>query len=353
MKIQKSEIAPKLAALKSIALGKGCAGAVQGVLFQGNKLTAYDLSIGLTATLSTDTDEEFIIPPKAIEMIEKFPSGEIEIVGNDKDISLKCNGTKSRYVTTAVRDYPETFSLPPQTQTATIDGTLLRDYAESVLYAVPDNCMREIQTGVLLDADGEKLHMVACDGARIAHSWMEYGGKINLVIPKASFQKLLSVGMTGPVTISYTSNKAVFSSEEYALFTRLLEGDFIDYKTVQPTNDNVAEIDRKALIESLARAVLCIDGSNMVPIVMDFNGNSLSMRANSPIMAYSDELNLESPVKAPVTLGINAKFLQDALKSLDGDVVKIAIGGATKPLFITEGDTLAMVMPVHLKGEAQ
>lgn len=350
MKIQKSEIAPKLAALKSVALSKGCANAVQGVLFQDNKLTAYDLTIGLTAMLGTNTDEQFIIPPKAIEMIEKFPNGEIEIAGDDKTIMLKADGPKSKYVTFSVADYPEIYAVK-NTKSVSLDGDKLQDCIVHVLYSVPDSSLNPVQTGMLLEATSGALHIVACDGVRLAHSWMPYDGEFNLVVPKASMQKLLSIGLSGPVEITYASNKAVFKSAEYTMFTRLLEGEFVDYNAAVPNNTNIVEIDRKSLINSLGRAALCIDGNNMVPIAMSFEGSELRMKADSPIMEYSDTLLLENSIKEPVTLGINAKYLLDALKSFDGDIVKIALGGASMPLVISEVDTIAMIMPAILKGE--
>lgn len=349
MKIQKSEIAAKLSALKSIALSKGTTQTIQGVLFKDNKLTAYNLSIGMTATLSTETNESFMIPPKAIEMIERLPDGELEITGTDKMISLKAAGVKGKYVTTSVADFPEIPMVDGNLQSVTLNGDELQSKLSAVIPAVPDTSTRPVMMGVLLDADGKKLNIVACDGVRLMHAIMDYSGEFNVVVPKAAMQKLLSIGLSGDIEITYTANKALFKTDDFTMFTRLLEGDFLDYNAATPSNKIITEVDRKTIVNSLSRAVLCIDDKALLPIEANFMESEVSLKMHSPLLEYAETLSLEQPVSELVRIGVDTRRFLEVLKAFDDDNVQISLGGSCSPMVLTGDGLSAMLMPVKLK----
>jgi len=351
MKISKSEIASKLTILKSIAQSKGTQ-SIQGVLFKDNKLTAYNLSIGITAPLSTDTQEQFIIPTKAIEMIEKLPDGELEITADDEVILLKVGGVKSKYITTPVSDFPEVPTIDETTKSISLDGVELQNHISAVMYAVPDSAPKAIMNGVLLESSGGILNIVACDGARISHSKMEYPGEFQMVVPKASMQKLLSIGLSGDVEIIYSANKVIFKTNEFSMFTRLLEGEFLDYKSATPKNTIVTEIDRKTIVNSLSRAVLCVDDRSPLPIEAHFSGSEVSLKINSPLSEYSETIQLENPISKPVRIGLNTRFFLECLKSFDAGDIRLTLESETSPITISEGDLFTILLPVRLK-EAQ
>lgn len=354
MRIQKAELAAKISALKSIALHKSSIPATQGILVKDGKLTAYDLTIGMTATLDGSQGDEFILPPKAIEMIEKLPDGWVEITAKNDTVTLKAEGTRSRYQTIPAQEFPEIGKITSgEPHHASIDDAELQDRISSVLYAVSDNPAKPIATGAQMKAEGGKLHIAGCDGYRIAHSEMNYEGDLDIVVPKATLQKIISLDLDGPVEITYTSNRAAFSAKEFTVFTRLLEGEFVDYRHMIPEGKFKVEIDRRELIESLNRAAICIAREKAMPLRMEFSGSSLNMEINSPTMEYADTVQLENEIAEPLVIGANTYFLLDALKSFSDDNVSMALSEATRPIVITADDMTAVVMPVRLQENAQ
>ena len=350
MKVQKAELAAKISALKSIALHRSSIPATQGILVKGGKLTAYDLTIGMTATLSGAESDEFILPPKAIEMIEKLPDGWVEITAKNDTVTLKTEGTRSRYQTIPAQEFPEIGEITSrESHHASIDGSELQDRISSVLYAVSDNSTRPIATGAQMRTESGKLHIAGCDGYRLAHSEMEYDGSLDIVVPKATLQKIISLNLDGPIEITYTSNRAAFSAKEFTVFTRLLEGEFVDYKRMIPEEKFKVEVDRRALIDSLNRAAICIAREKAMPLRMEFSGNSLNLEINSPTMEYADTVQLESDAAEPLVMGVNTYYLLDALKSFSDDNASIALNSATQPIVITADDMTAVVMPVRLQ----
>lgn len=306
----------------------------------------------MTAALSVNTDEQFMIPPKAIEMIERLPDGELELTGDDKIIHLKAKGVNGKYVTTAVADFPEIPVITGPTQSIKLDGDELQGKISAVVPAILDNPPREVMGGALFDADGNKLNIVSSDGVRLMHATMDYSGEFDMVVPKNALQKLLSVGLSGNVEVTYTANKALFKTDEYTLFTRLLEGDFVDYKAVKPAEKVITEIDRKSIISSLSRAVLCIDDKTPLPIEANFTDLQVNLKIHSPLLEYAETLPLERPVTEPVRIGMNTRFFLETLKAFGEDDVNISLGGSTAPMVLVGDGLKAVLMPVILK-EAQ
>lgn len=351
MKVQKAELAAKISALKSIALHKSSIPATQGILVKDSKLTAYDLTIGMTATLDGAENDEFILPPKAIEMIEKLPDGWVEITARKDTVTLETEDTRSRYQTMPVQEFPGIgeISAAENVHHASLDGAKLQNRISAVLYSVSDNNpQKPIQTGAQMLGEGGKLYIAGCDGYRLAHAEMPYGGELNIVVPKIALQKIVSLNLDGPIEIAYTSNKAIFSAKEFAVFTRLLEGEFADWKSMTLKTQFTVEADRRALIDSLNRATICMDSKSLMPLRMEFSGKNLNLQINSSTMEYADKISLETDAESLV-IGVNAKYMLDALKSFEDDNVSMALGSAITPIAITADDMTAVVMPVRLQ----
>ncbi|MGN1117424.1 MAG: hypothetical protein ACI4RU_02330, partial [Acutalibacteraceae bacterium] len=109
MKIEKSIIAPILKAMKSLTPPKDTA-TQTGILLNDNTLTAYNFEIGIKADLGICTGERFVIPPKAIELIESLPDEIITVKGSSgKSVycSIESSVGKSKFVTVKADDFQD------------------------------------------------------------------------------------------------------------------------------------------------------------------------------------------------------------------------------------------------------
>lgn len=347
MKIQKTEIAAKLNAMRGIVSSKSAVDALKGVLFRDNTLTAYNLEVGVTATVDTHTDEAFIIPARAVDMIESLPDGFIEITANDKSmVTIKMDGILHKAQSFPVADFPD---LPEivEGKNATLPFELLQKAVNSVLYAVSVSENNPIQTGVLFHAADGFLDLVACDGYRIAWQKLAYDGTFDFVVPKAAVQKIIGIGMEGDLRITYGRRTAQFSAGGYAVFVRLLEGRFIDYHAAIPQYTNSAAIDRKKLLACLQRVLICQDA--VTKPVLSFSTNSVELSIRGAISEYSESVALTQPLAESVHIGFNGKYLMECLKTCESESVQFSLGGNLKPIVIHDGSLTALLLPVRLK----
>lgn len=97
------------------------------------------------------------------------------------------------------------------------------------------------------------------------HIFMMMGAKfegakdMKLIVPKATAKKLISMGVIDDVTLTYTKNSAVFKSDEYTVYTRLIEGKYFAYQKMFTEGEINTCASRTALIGAMTRAKMCTE----------------------------------------------------------------------------------------------
>jgi DNA polymerase-3 subunit beta len=354
MKIEKSEIAAKLSKIKSAVPTKTTLAALHGVLFKNNRLAAYNLEFGIIAELDVESDEEFIIPAKAIEMIDALPDGMIEITTNEaNEVLIKTGSIKNKFSSIPASEYPEIPDLESNSDKIFIEFIKLQDAISSVLYAIPVQFSKPVMTGVFFEASDGYLNLVGCDGYRMAWNRIPFSGTFKFIAPKESIQKLISIDIKGDVEVLFDSKKAIFKAPGYTVFTRLLDGTYLDYKTMFMKYENATTINRRAFSDCVRRALICIDTKLKVSIRLNFDGEEMKLSLNSSTSEYSEKIRLNKPVQEPLEIGFNAQYLHDALRSFEGNSVEVGLGSSLKPMTISDADLKALVLPVRLKAEGK
>lgn len=349
MIIDQKFLARKLNMIKSVVPANATMNIIQGVMFKDNALTAYNLETGIRIPLDTETDESFVLPIKAIDLITKMPSGSIEITAADNNaVTIKSGKTKSRHSSFPADDFPDL----PQVDEAgaeriVTDGSKLSDIISKVLYAVGDDESRPNLNGIIFKSRDGSLDLVGCDSNRLAWGKIDYQGDLGFIAPKFALQRLLKCGMSGETELLWSNHVAVFKTAGYVLVTRLIAGNIINYSAIYPKHENIIEVNRKELMGAVERAMVMIQHN---PVKLKVAGQSITVMSNSDTGEYIDDVPLEAEAKQEVQLGVNGKYLLESLKNMDGSTVKIALGGSTEAISIQDRttDLSALLMPVRM-----
>ena len=351
MIIEKYDLASKLAKVKLAMPDKKSPGGVRGVLIKNGRAIASNSEIRISAVLpDAPADEKpFILTSQAIEMIESLPDGEIEIVETGLSIYINSGTIKNKYTKLDSNDIYDPEVPPNADCNVKINSQKLAALVSSVMYAASVDATRPLYTGVLLEAKDGRLNAVALDGFRAAWNKTEYDGDFKLIIPRASIEKFLKLKIEGDIEISACQNSALFSAAEYAVYTRLLAGEFMDYKTALPTHENRIDVDRKTLLDCMARVKLCSDGTATMPVVFTLDDGVLTISIRTAIADYSEEISVDGDADLKLKIGFNSRYLTEALKSIEGETATIAFGTGTQPIVLENGNMRCMILPVRLK----
>lgn len=353
MKIDKSELIQKLNMLEKVIPSKPSVPCMEGILVRDGRLCANNLQNAISIATPEAEGENFILPKKAIAMAKSLPDGLVRITPqNDNSIIINAGTIRSKMNSFAPDGFPDNHVLEDAEET-TMDFEILFDMLSNVAYATSTNESRPVHTGVLLEGDGEKLNVVATDGYRCAWAHTPYDGEFKFVIPKPTVKLLLSIKDAGKISIQTKGEKAVFKIGDCEIYSRLLSGSFLEYRRVFPNRKHSVGVERKSLLDSMGRIMICSDDAHKGKVEMECARNTMQIRCRGSAAEYIEELEVTNSFSTDLRIMFNSAFFIDALRSYDCSVIDCFFGEqGTQPLVLDDGQLKSMILPVRMS-EAQ
>lgn len=339
---------------------------MEGIKFSvsGNKLrlTGYDLEIGIKTDLEviSSEDTEIILNAKLFsDIVKMMPSEDITLeINNNSSMNITGGSTEYAIAVISASEYP---SIPDfqSDLSFTVSQSVLKEMINQTIFAVSQNDTKPILRGELFEIENNTLNVVAIDGFRLAvrTESIKSDNNFKFVVPSKTLNevaRLLKDEDELTCCVQVSKKQVVFDFSGYTVFSRLLEGEFHNYKGSIP-NVSVTEviIDRKELLSCLDRASLLVDGKIKSPVRCIFDGGALKISCRTQLGKINDELaaNINGP---KIEIGFNCKFLSDPLKVISDESVKLLMNGGTLPMKIVPIDGSSytyLVLPVRLKNE--
>ena len=178
--------------------------------------------------------------------------------------------------------------------------------------------------------------------------------KRNIVVPGKTLSELSKIIEVedGILKIEFSDNHIMFLSENKKLVSRLLDGEFPNYRTIIPKEDETKIVVKKtALLESLERSVTVSTDEKRTPVVLTIENDQIVIDLHSEHESFKEELDVDMQGEK-VKIGFNARFLIEAMKVIEDDEIVMSFRGNVGPCVITpiEGDKyLYLVVPVIIK----
>jgi DNA polymerase-3 subunit beta len=285
--------------------------------------------------------------------------GEIRVTveGDLHRVTIKAGKTTTRLNGYAAADYPAT---PPldAARSMTVAAADLRKIIDQTIQCVAPEDNRYGLNGAYVENVEGLVRFVATDGNRLAWSQAPFEGTFGAprksLVPRkglAEMRKLLD-GHDGPVEIAFGERAAVVRVGSATLHLRLLEADFPDYRQVIPTTfKRRVVVDRRELAEALKRVgIFATDGAHTMQFAFGADGGLTLSARKLDAGDAREEIGCDLTGE-PITMGFNARFVQDALAVLAGPKVVMQLGDILSPCIVTDPDdarVLLVVMPIRL-----
>lgn len=348
MKIQKTELAQKLNKIKGVVPKKTTMPVLQGILVRDGYLIANNMEMTVKAKIEGIEGESFIIPERAFDLINNLPDGEIEIsVAANNIITIKADKIKNKYQTMDPAQFPATASQEEGSE-LTIKADMLLESIKRVSYAVPTQGSNPVMSSMCLQASGGQLNFVGLDGHVLAWDKVEYSGEFELLIPKNTVDKLKSLGMSGDVQLRHSKTGAVFITEDFEVYTRLIEGEYFKYQTMFKELPLHTVVSRMMLLDAMTRAKMCTE--ERCPVRFELDGNSLSLSIKDKTTDYHETVELQEDMAEALTIGFDARLVLETLKAFDCENVGVSFGGPKMPMIVEaeDSDFKTIVLPVAI-----
>lgn len=319
----------------SAASNKSTLPALEGLLFtlRGETLTVcgYDLEKGVRTMGEVVAMQEgavIINAQKITSIVRNFPDCEICIESDEKNM-VRISGGMSDFSIHGVtaEAFPNLPDLGGE-NAFHISRPLMKDIINSTVFAVAQSEARPILTGELFMIENRTLTVVALDNFRLAmreekNCVFDNDNRFSFVVPGKALSDLAKLldDSEEPLRVEFTAKYIIFKLDNTVFFSRLLEGEYLDYKRALPTQNKIfATIDRHSFIESAERASLLVDEKLRTPLRCKFEDNSLNISCNTQYGSVNDNLKIQKEGD-DIEIGFNNRYLLDALRACKDDKI--------------------------------
>lgn len=362
------DLAQAAAACAKAVLKKSDVGLSSGIMFraEGNTitLTGYDLSTGISTTVAAMVAEAgvAVIDTRIADILKKLPTDQVTITVQNNIAQIESGDASYNLVCMKPEDYP---ALPDCSDAQSIDvpkETLLSMVRQTIFSVAPltENMKKPIHTGVRFEFSPAELKCVGVDGFRLAirkEAKNYKGNDLSIVVPAAALSNvaaLMAKENDENVKIHAGKRHVVFATDRYSVFSRLLDGEFLNYQSAIPqTTNTTVEVDVAEMQASIERAAVIINDKVKCPLRCVIGDGKIQFSVSTPLGKATDTITADIKGDA-LEIGFNPRFLLDALKAAETDRVAMQFIGASGPVTIAplQGDSfLFLILPVRLKAE--
>ncbi|UTY40413.1 DNA polymerase III subunit beta [Allocoprobacillus halotolerans] len=289
-----------------------------------------------------------------LEIIKKIDSEDVHIFIVDGTLT-RIEGANSRFDLngTSYIDYPR-IDLNKTGVNLQMKSTDLKEAIEQTSFATSEKETRPVLTGVNFKAKNHVLECIATDSYRLAKRILNIDSDIsfNIIIPKKSLIEISRIIEKDELIDLYVSDrKVLFVFDLVLIQTRLIDGTFPDTGRLIPDSfDYSMSIDSTSLLNSIDRAsLLTNEQTNIVKLTMNQDSVILSSFSQE-IGSVEENLSRAFFKGEPLKISFSARYLTDAIKSINGQKVRVLFTGEMKPFIIKDferEDIIQLVLPVR------
>ena len=361
LKVKTKDIVPLVRKILNIVSSRTTLPILNNVLLSASSeklsIAATDLEVSIVATIESDVEEEgqTTVPAKKLGQIINALTGEFIEFNTDSSNTTSISSGKALFKIMGLEssEFPKITELDSEQQVV-LNKIELAKTIRKIAYAVSSDQSRMIITGILLSMNEGSITAVATDGRRLTlvEKVLENQDSTltaDIVLPAKvvnELQKLLDED--GDVIIKMTDSHARFEIDDTILTTKLIEGNYPNYRQVIPGSfSNSIIVPREIFSEVLNRVSIVVDDiSSSIRFILE--KDICTLKASSPEVGEAEESFQLSYQGDPLTISFNPGYLKDPLKNLDCDELTIRFNDEFKPVVIL-GDEgfLYVIMPMR------
>ena len=327
------------------------------------ELVGSDLEVSILYKMSVpdnETNGDILIKASTFSSIlSKLSSDTIDLsVDSNNKVVIKSEQVDFDICGLETSDYPEFPNIDKGNTFSLTAGSLL-ELIKHTIFSVSFDETKQFLNGILISTDSDALSFVATDGFRLALKTQRIeplAQDISVIVPYKALNELSKILQKNPsdqsVQITLSDQKIAFIVNDVILVSRLLQGQFPDYKQVLPqTTENKFVINRKSLLSACDRASIIASYVNHL-IRVEFSQEQMQISSRAPKLGdFKEELELSRVLgDTNMKISFNVKLILDAIKLMESDDILIEFNSELSPCCIrpaSDTDYTYIVMPIR------
>lgn len=321
-------------------------------------LTGYDLEIGIETHTQAEVikNGEIVINARLFgDIIRKLPDSFVEIETDlDNNVYINCVNSRFKIKGDSAKEFPR---LPEvnKNDLYSIPQDLLKNMIKQTVFAISQDQTKPVLMGELLEIVDGNISLVAIDGYRLAVKSCTVNNIVKntkVIIPGKTLNDVNSLlSSEEEVKVGFDEKNAIFIIQDTKIITRLLEGDFIDYKKLLPREHNSkVKLNTKDLLNSIERASLLSQSEKNNLIKLSIRDNVMAITSNTDKGNVYEEVSLELEGDY-LDIAFNSRYFLEGLKNIDSEEIFIEFTTNINPCIIKPADGIKytyLLLPVRI-----
>ena len=322
-------------------------------------LSATDLELAIEKTIKADVkvDGETVIPGKFFsEFIKKLTNEKIELELNDKN-QLKINYTDSESFIQCynVVEFPN-LKIIEDGDYFEISQKDFKSLINKSIFSTALDDTRPVLKGCCFEIESNFVNAIGLDGYRLAYvkkPIISSTLNTSIIVPAKSLTEICKFldDSEESIKVYIQKNFLMVDVDNTKIITRLIDGQFINYKQIIPKNFTTSLIVNKNVFEEAIErtSVLSrVDRNNLVKF--DIKEKILTLTSNSDIGNIKENIGI-SLKGNDLTIAFNSRYFSECLRTINDEAIKIEFNMPSSPCVITPNDGeeyLYLILPVRI-----
>jgi len=334
------------------------------------RLTGFDLSLGVQTSFNAqvETGGKLTLPARLLsDIVSRLPDGDLTLEDESDDhmATLTCSSGRYQMRGMGAEDYPELPTIEGA-EGASLPVEALIEGLRGTLFSASGDEAKQVLTGVHLTVGTDGMEFAATDGHRLAVVQtpnVEEGTAISeeegfdVTVPGKALRELermLQMNAGNAIAVRFDQGQLIFEWENQRLTSRLLEGQYPNYRQLIPRQfSRQMTVDRRAFTSSLERiAVLADQKNNIVKFNIDAATQEVVLSVDAPDVGSGRESMPAQVTGDDLEIAFNVKYLLEGLKAFNTTDIQMQFNTSTSPSIIVPLGGMKMtylVMPVQVR----
>ena len=333
------------------------------------RLSATDMEISIQTTSPAEVGEDgrVVVPARIFnDVVRSLPGGELSLVHDRSEGVVRLSSRENEYQIRAyaAEDFPNLPSFD-EGSAFKMSAEVIVETVEKVSKSYSRDETRPVLTGILVSFEESRVRMVTTDSYRLSIKETElatngFDGERQAIIPARAMQEVSRISSASGedgVEIVLSENQALFRMGDVLFGTRLIEGNFPEYRRLLPSVfEREISVNREELIGTLRRVNLFAQRQTPpVPVSLAFTEGSVEVSVrNGEVGEAREKLDSNAEGEEEFRISFNPTYLIDGVTAVDSEKVRFRLNESLKPGLIVpdmetedEPDFLYLIMPMR------
>ncbi len=359
-KVGKDSLVTAIQTVQNIITSKSALPILSNILIETQqdaiRLTATDLDIGITCVIPVDIQEQgaITIPAKRFsDIVKEFPVDVVSITTKKNNlIVIDSELCQFKIMGLAKEEFPKLPEFKDK-KVVKVEQLVLKEMLSLTSFAVSFDETRYILNGILFKINKGTLTLVSTDGKRLAIAErklsVDQDVDLSIIVPIKTIHELTrNLKEEGELSLVVGSNQALFDLGSVVIISRLIEGEFPDYKQVVPVvSENKMKIERNKFLLAVKRAALLATPDYQAVKLEVFKNKLVISKSTPDVGEFHEELIAEYQGRELI-IGFNPVYLMDILKNLSDEFINLELTDGEKPGVVRISGYVYIVLPMRI-----